>query len=264
MKRTLKALGLALAAAATLCACSSCYWKGCDGIDERGLKTQGYFHFYEYEDHVKIRNFSAAGKELEICYVPAQLNGKDVTAVGYQIWISADCRLQSETLKYLNLPYCVREITDFCEVPLLETLVFSSTSPVFFPGNFPTDFLSVERVKIYVPRGCTAAYQSRNDGFDFCEANIRIGSTMTPRPTTESILPISGRPVPPCLSRRSRSAQDFSLEDGTRTATVRRPGISIGQCRNPGRRASACLPDGSRLADAAASGHRRHKLQKFI
>ncbi len=172
MKRTLKALGLALAAAATLCACSSCYWKGCDGIDERGLKTQGYFHFYEYEDHVKIRNFSAAGKELEICYVPAQLNGKDVTAVGYQIWISADCRLQSETLKYLNLPYCVREITDFCEVPLLETLVFSSTSPVFFPGNFPTDFLSVERVKIYVPRGCTAAYQSRNDGFDFCEANI--------------------------------------------------------------------------------------------
>ena len=66
MKRILKALGLALAAAATLCACSSCYWKGCDGIDERGLKTQGYFHFYEYEDHVKIRNFSAAGKELEI------------------------------------------------------------------------------------------------------------------------------------------------------------------------------------------------------
>ena len=43
MKRILKALGLALAAAATLCACSSCYWKGCDGIDERGLKTQGYF-----------------------------------------------------------------------------------------------------------------------------------------------------------------------------------------------------------------------------
>ena len=172
MKRILKALSLALAAAATLCACSSCYWKGCDGIDERGLKTQGYFHFYEYEDHVKIRNFSAAGKELEICYVPAQLNGKDVTAVGYQIWISADCRLQSETLKYINLPYCVREITDFCEVPLLETLVFSSTSPVFFPGNFPTDFLLVERVKIYVPRGCTAAYQSRNDGFDFCEANI--------------------------------------------------------------------------------------------
>ena len=62
MKRILKALGLALAAAATLCACSSCYWKGCDGIDERGLKTQGYFHFYEYEESAI---FPPQGKSLK-------------------------------------------------------------------------------------------------------------------------------------------------------------------------------------------------------
>lgn len=130
---------------------SACFWRGCDRVDDTGLKTEGDYNFYEYSDHVRIRDFSLEGKNLEVCYMPAYINGKVVTSAGYDIWVSASCRLESENLKYLNIPYGVKETKGFKGLSNLQTIVISSIHDFRFYGG--------SDLKIYVPFGYADMYE---------------------------------------------------------------------------------------------------------
>lgn len=167
MRKFFKCL-LCFCLALGICVFPSCIWKGCDKVSTTGLKTEGYFHFYEYDDVIRIRDFSLEGKELESCYLPAYINGKPVTAAGHIIFIHSVAFLESEKLTYLNLPYSVTESTGFRYISQLKTLVFSSVTPLSHFGGY--DPLPNANVKIYVPSTAVTDYEQMLNGYPLIEA----------------------------------------------------------------------------------------------